>query len=150
MDELIAAITRSTTRGECQCGQCFDKGAAADPIGHVADLVFFKVGLSRTPMKRERFDQISREAKAGAFATVDVFDGAEHGYIELGGWIGDQGLALRYMGLGVLLGAFELLTPLTVMGLTADHPLTMQMAGAGMVTVRAKPTAPGTDEAEGT
>lgn len=36
----------------------------------------------------------------GEFNQCNPLDGKEHSYIELGGWIGDQGLALRMMALG--------------------------------------------------
>lgn len=75
--------------------------------------------------------------KDGEFCTVDVFDGNEHGYMELGAWIGDQGLAMMLMGLGSLLGVWKLYTP-KMFGLPDD--LAMQMAAGGMVSIRAVPT----------
>ena len=55
----------------------------------------------------------------GEFGDCDPMDGGEHNYMELGGWIGDQGIAMQYMGLGVLLGVFNLLSP-AMLGLTPE------------------------------
>lgn len=41
----------------------------------------------------------------------DPFDGHEHGLDEVARWIGNRALAVRFVGLGVILGLFEL-TPL--------------------------------------
>ena len=73
--------------------------------------------------------------KDGEFCSVDVFDGQEHGYMELGGWIGDQGLAMMLMGLGAVLGLWRLTTP-KMLGLPND--LVMLMAGAGMITIQSR------------
>ena len=55
--------------------------------------------------------------------------------MELGGWIGDQGIAMQYMGLGVLLGVFNLLSP-AMLGLTPDDPMFKQMLGMGMLSIQ--------------
>lgn len=130
MNDLIDFVLSHTERGECKCGRCIDFGSQPDPVGHTADLVFFKVAKRGTP-SLEDFKRLTA-AQDGC----NPFDGQEHNYIELGAWIGDQGLAMLYMGLGTLLGAFRLLTPKSVLGLDGD--LAMQMAGAGMVVVQAR------------
>ena len=121
-----------TIRGECKCGRCFDAGNAPDPEGHTADLVFFKVAKDGEPELAE-FKRLS--AKEGAFADCDPFDGKEHNFMEIGGWIGSQGLALQYMGLGALLGAFELLTPKTILGFEGEEA--MRLAGLGLLAIKA-------------
>ena len=65
---------------------------------------------------------------------IDVFDGAEHNYIDIGAWIGDQSAALAFMGMGNLLGLWELTTPLS-MGLPADMCNTL--AQNGMISIKA-------------
>jgi hypothetical protein len=75
------------------------------------------------------------EAHRGELADCNPFDGKEHGYIELGAWIGDQGAALLYMALGSLLGVFELLTPRTMLP-DIDSETAMDLAGKGLVTVK--------------
>jgi hypothetical protein len=126
-------------RGECNCGKCFDRGNKPDPEGHTADVHFFKVAAANDP-DPEVFKQLTREHK-GAFAECDPFDGNEHNYIELGGWLGDQGMALLYMGLGSVLGLFTLLTPKSVLGDAIDDAFANQLAGIGMVAIKAKPMA---------
>jgi len=53
-------------------------------------------------------------------------------YIELGGWIGDQGLAMAFMALGNHLGLWEVVTPQTlgIEGEQAD-----QMMGMGFIMI---------------
>lgn len=41
----------------------------------------------------------------------DPLDGHEHDFDEIARWIGIRGLAVRFIGLGVLLGLFELTAP---------------------------------------
>lgn len=133
-------------RGACQCGKCIDAPGDPEkhqPGGHTADLVFFKVRAVNAPYA----DVLTALVKGAPYGdsgddAMEVFDGKEHNYIELGAWLGDQGLALMLMGLGKLLGLWELLTPITVLKLDPSDPLVMQMAGAGMVSIRAKAEAP--------
>lgn len=121
-----------TERGECKCGKCIDVGSKADPQGHTVDMVFFKV-VKRGEPTPEEFMRLSA-AHRGDFTSVDPFDGKEHSYLELGAWIGDQGLAMQYMALGCLLGVFTLLSPMTV--LEVEGPLAMQMAQAGYLSIQ--------------
>jgi hypothetical protein len=51
-------------------------------------------------------------------------------YIAIGGWVGDQTLALRFMALGVHHGLWDIITPKR---LGIDGPLADQMAGDGYV-----------------
>lgn len=135
MTALIDLVVQHTLRGECRCGRCIDVIGRPDPDGHTTDLVFFKVAR-KGDLSIAEFREASA-AHQGEFNEVDVFDGAEHGYMELGGWIGDQGLALQYMGLGVLLGVFKLFTPKMLMP-WLDDETEMQIAGRGFVTVQAR------------
>ena len=134
--DLIEFIQTHATRGECGCGKCIDRGDRPDPTGHVADTFFFKVAAVKDP-DPATFRRLTAEHR-GEFCAVNPLDGKEHNYMELGGWIGDQGLALMYMGLGNLLGAFDLLTP-HLLGDAVPAELKQQMAGMGMVSVIAKP-----------
>lgn len=137
---LADFVIRHTERGECKCGKCSDVGTKPDPQRpHTVDMVFFKVAPVGEPSLSEFRDLTA--SHVGEFNTVNPFDGREHNYMELGGWIGDQGLAMQYMALGVSLGAFKLLTPHTLMGLSDGDPLAMQMAGSGFVAVQASEAA---------
>lgn len=135
---LVTYVQDHTVRGECGCGRYSAHGAQPDPESnhaHTADLIFFRVALNvENPPTAEEFSRLAHEHQ-GDWNRVDVFDGNEHNYIELGGWLGDQGIALQFMGLAQLLGSFELLTPVSVLGCTREEA--MSLAGMGMVTIRA-------------
>lgn len=130
---IVQYVIDHTERGECNCGKCLDRGEKPDPTGHVADLVFFKVAATNSPTAEE-FTRLAKE-HAGDFCECDPFDGNEHGYMELGGWIGDQGLAMQFMGLGSLLGVFTLVSP-KMFGMPDE--LALQMAGGGFLAIQAK------------
>jgi hypothetical protein len=101
----------------------------------IADTMFIKVAIDRTEGEPNK-DELAALIKAnkGEFCEINLFDGAEHSYIEIGGWIGDQTDALLLMGLGTLLGLFKLLTPNNLMPFL-PQAMRDQMAGMGMVSV---------------
>jgi hypothetical protein len=108
MKTMIDYVMSKSIRGDCTCGSCFDAAAQPDqPKGHTADLTFFKVAA--TP-----------EASADALralvqeAMPNLLDGREHSYIEIGVEMG-QDAALRLIGLGGVLGLWNVLSPDTVM-----------------------------------
>lgn len=116
MSELIKYIVEHAVRGACMCGECVDtqpNPEECQPRGHTVDMQFFKVSLRNNPSKDDLLALI--KSHKGEFNEVDLLDGNEHNYIEIGGWIGDQGLALTLMGMGELLGIWELLTPNSLM-----------------------------------
>jgi hypothetical protein len=133
--DLPTYVVEHTQRGECGCGLCIDRGNKPDPQ-HAVDNGFFKVALKNNP-DIQTFLRLTL-AHTGEFADVDPFDGKEHGYIELGAWIGDQGVALCYMALGHMLEAFTLMTPRSILGADTPDDLVQQMAGMGLVTVVAR------------
>lgn len=134
MNALAKYVYDHTERGECKCGKCADVGDSSDPTGHTIDMVFFKV-VVKGNTNLDEFKSLSAESKHGDFADVDPFDGKEHNYMELGAWIGDQGLAMLYMALGVRLGAFNLLSP-ALLGLSG--PEALQFAQMGLLAIQAK------------
>lgn len=99
-----------------------------------ADVIFFKV--KATPDANAEELKAAIVAHEGEFNEVDLFDGKEHGYIELGGWVGDQGFALMLIGLGAELGLWKLLTPKTVLGDTLPDEMVMGLAGQGLITMQ--------------
>lgn len=140
MQELQEYVGKYALRGACRCGRCVDapdKPEDKQPAGHTVDMVFFRVAAAKGADAAE-LKELVKGSVEGSFGAVDVFDGEEHGYIELGGWIGDQGCALMLMGLGAVLGLWDLLTPMTVLKLESDDPLTGRIAGMGMVSVKAR------------
>lgn len=133
INDLAHYVNTHAERGTCRCGKCCDHpGEDKQPQGHTADVVFFEV--SSREAEAEQLRALVAAAKQGEYGDVEVMDGNEHGYMELGGWIGDQGLALMLMGLGAVLGLWKLMTPRMIPGLPED--LVQQMAGAGMVTIK--------------
>ena len=141
-EELIKYIEKHCERGACQCGHCIDavdNPEEHQPTGHTADLVFFEVRAVGDPSAEELRGLISEE---GEFTDVDLFDGEEHSYMEVGGWIGSQNYALMLMGLGSLLGLWKLLTPKNMLGSLISVEMAMQMAATGMVTIKAEKDEP--------
>lgn len=132
MENLAQFVMSNTERGECKCGQCIDAGSKPDPQGHTVDMVFFKVA-KKNGATAEAFRKLTAEHK-GHYGDVNPFDGKEHNFMELGGWIGDQGLAMQYMGLGVSLGLFKLLSP-AMLGMEGQDAV--QLAGMGMLAIQA-------------
>lgn len=100
-----------------------------------ADVIFFGVRKSTSATAEALKESIS--SHKGEFCEVNLLDGNEHGYIELGGWIGDQGDALLLIGLGAALGIWKLLTPKTIMGDFCTPDMAHEMAGMGMVSMQA-------------
>lgn len=141
MQKLIDYVLKYSDRGECACGHCVDapsKPEEKQPSGHVADMIFFKVKAKEGANSSE-LKKLVQDSVEGTFTNINMFDGKEHSFIEVGAWIGDQGTALILMGLGSLLGLWNLLTPKTMLptGSASDEML-KQMAGAGYITVQSK------------
>lgn len=131
MTELANYVMEHAVRGVCQCGKCLDAPANPEehqPNGHTVSLTFFDIA-QKDADKEDMKVLVEREFP-------DWLDGQEHSYLEVGAQIGDQGLALMTIGLGHLVGLWEALSPDTLMpDLPSD--LKMQMAGSGMVTLKA-------------
>ena len=124
---LYEFIEAHTERGSCRCGRCADTpDVEAQPEGHTVDLTFFKLGLKGEP-DVQRFKEL--------VAPLLLPRAEETSYITLGAEVGDQGTALRLIGLGHLLGVWQALTPDTLMPFLAED-LKQQMAGMGMVSIK--------------
>lgn len=145
MNKLVNFIKENAVRGGCMCDQC--RHTPENPekhqsvSEHIADVVFFNVGLRNISVNKEELKErlmYILYKHEGEFNKVNVFDGKEHNFMELGGWVGDQGLALTLMGLGKLLGVWELLTPDNLMPFL-DNEVRKKMAGMGMVSVKCFP-----------
>lgn len=113
----------------------------AMPVDGAVNMVFFQVECVGKPQAEQLLALV--RAHRGEFATLDVLDGIEHSYIDLGAWIGDQGVALRFMALGTALGVFELFTPKAILGQACDDETEARMAGMGYITVRRRPPTEG-------
>lgn len=129
---LYDYVKEHAQRGACMCGACMDAPSNPErrqPSGHTADLVFFRVAVKNNPSKTE-FEQLARKQFS------HWFDGKEHSYLEAGADMGDQGIALMTMGLGSLLGVWELLTPLSVLGPDCPEDIKMGLAGRGFIHIK--------------
>lgn len=135
MTTLPEFVLEHTVRGECRCGRCVD--VREEPpnrhTGHTVDLVILEVSAKNDPCADEFRSALAKHT--GVHCDMDPYDGKEHSYLEIGGWIGDQGWALLLMGLGALLGEWDLLTPTTLLPGLPDE-MAMEMAGQGMVAIK--------------
>ncbi len=130
MGNLSDYVQKHSLRGACTCGQCVDAPENPDehqPGGHTVDLTFFKVA-ARGGNKDEFIALVKKEFP-------QYLDRAEHSYLQVGGDMGDQGLALMLIGLGDVLGAWKALSPDTLMPFIEDD-MKKQMAGMGMVSLK--------------
>lgn len=145
---LADYVIKHSARGSCRCGSCVDAPSEpVKPVGHTVNMVFFDVAKDGDPSAKELLSLI--RSHRGDLTDCDPLDGREHSYIELGGWIGDQGLALKLMGLGTLLGVWSLLSPYTVFGeQRMPQDLALKMAGSGFLSVQRKAEAPSDDRRE--
>jgi hypothetical protein len=101
-----------------------------------ADVFFFKV-LPKAGPDADTLRQLIKGHTSAFGEEVDVFDGNEHSYVELGGWLGDQGAALALIGLGTQLGLWRLLSPKTMLGEHLTDELEQQLAGQGLISLQA-------------
>jgi hypothetical protein len=103
------------------------------PFAHV-DMVFMIVGVN-TAASPVAMRALIEQSRSGEFCNCDPLDGAEHNFMELGGWLGDQGLALQFMALGFGIGMWELLTPRRLLGSTITNEVARGLAGRGMIAI---------------
>lgn len=132
MSKLVDFVVAHTTR--CPCASLVYQHER-DKSPSAADMFFFDVAAKDNP-DADEFKRLIAE-HPGEFATVNPLDGNEHSYIELGGWIGDQGLALQFMGLGVLLNLWQVMHPVNMLKMERNDPLAQQLAGVGLVSIMA-------------
>lgn len=130
MNGLTDFIDKYVERDECRCGKCIDVGNKPDLTEHTADMIFFKVCLKSTPDS-----ETLRQLFINNDFLNNMVDGQEHNYIEVGAWVGDQGIGLMLMGAGSLLKLWDLRTPRTMLPPGLSDDLVMQMAGQGMVAI---------------
>lgn len=132
-------VTLHTARTACKCGRCLVSGGDSAAQGASVHVTFFEVfaacdgGVMRPDAGALR-GLIA--AHKGDFCECNPLDGQEHNYIELGGWLGSQETALRFIGLAHLLGLGKCMSPDTMMPFL-DSGTKMSMAQAGMVTFKA-------------
>lgn len=122
MTELIDYIARHSIRGECRCGKCVDSRPDPGTPPHSADLIFFWVSAVNRPSAIE-LDRLLRIH----YPDFQRFrDGPS--YIEIGGILGDQGLALQLIGLGAVLGMWAVASP-NIFGFAEEDAMTLANQG---------------------
>lgn len=100
--------------------------------GPLVDVHFISVGFTEaSAISKDVFLKMCDAAWQGEFVDVtpEVLDGGPS-YLTLGGWLGDQTVALCFLALGARLGAWEVITP-ERLGATGDKA--DLLAGRGMV-----------------
>lgn len=105
--------------------------------GRLIDMHFVNVGFTEAAADRDGFLDALRKALAdhGEFSDLDAATLAGGpSYIQLGGWLGDQTLALQFMALCEFHEIGKVLTPAT---LRLDGPMADKAAGLGWVFVQA-------------
>lgn len=142
MGGLAEYVVENCIRGTCMCGKCVDAPAKKfQPDGHTADVQFFKVALKNLRLTdadkeviKNNFIQLIKNHQ-GIYCDIDLFDGNEHNFIEIGGWIGNQGTALELMGMGELLGIWKVATPNRLAPDFSEETRNM-LAGAGYISIK--------------
>ena len=145
LDSLREYVMKYTTRGPCQCGRCSDAVPAPEtkqPQGrHTVDLYFFHVSLRNaedgTSATAENLLELIQQSRTCISDTTGeplaIEPDSEYNYMALGGWIGDQGIAMMFMGMCHILELGSVITPNIIPGIPKE--LKDQMAGAGMVSI---------------
>lgn len=100
-----------------------------------SDVVFFKVKATNDASADELI--IAIKEHKGIHCELNPLDGNEHNYIDLGGWLDSQELALRIMGIGYELGLWDLLTPKKMLGEALPDDVEQKLAGSGLITIKA-------------
>lgn len=105
-----------------------------DSEAQIADVIFFKVAAWNAPSAAE----LRRlcEQHTPAFNPCRLFDGKGHNFMEIGAWIGDQGLALQLIGLGALLGLWKIMSPRTMLDANMCDTEAVEFAGTGMLGIQ--------------
>ena len=112
-----------------------DVGTEVDVLGTVVDMVFFKVAIIGAIDAGTLRDLVVLAHLSDPSYDMDLFDGEEHSYLEIGGFLGSQELALRMMALGTLLNLWNLLTPATMIA-GVGQETALKMAGAGYISIQ--------------
>lgn len=104
--EEITPIARLAKIVEASVERCAPDTEGAVYVGA------FWVKFKEDYVGREQFVEALREAHEGYYQRIlieDIKNGPS--YIALGAWIGDQGRAMKFMGMGALLGLWKIFTP---------------------------------------
>lgn len=138
MNNLVQYVVDHTIRNACRCGECIDsdvvKNEHVTKNEHTVNMYFFDVCATNNPTKEEFITNINHFKNE--FVDMNPLEG-EHSYIEVGEWIGDQGLGMQFMALGKILGCWKIMHPGIILDLNNPEQKTIadQMAKMGMVSI---------------
>jgi hypothetical protein len=124
MKDLIQYVIEHTHRGECQCGRCCDKQPDRAAPLHSVNVHFFWVSAHDEPDAAVLKELLLRE-----YPSPDRLRGGPS-YIEIGGELGSQEIALLLIGPGAILGMWTAITP-EQLGFEGEEAASM--AGSGFV-----------------
>lgn len=153
MVELAEYIVEYCIKGswECTCGKCIDidsddnvQNSGRKYGTKTADVQLFKVTFRNLcdiskiekDIIKENFIQLIK-CHEGVNKDIDILDGREHGFIEIGKWIGDRNMALMLMGMGELLDMWEVITPNRVASEFSEETRKM-LVDAGCILIKYK------------
>jgi hypothetical protein len=103
----------------------------------IIDVYFYKIGITGDPDKDEFMHLI--ETFEGRFIDrVNLFDGKEHDFMELGAWLGSQMTALGFMAIGAYFELWDVLTPNNMLPASATQEIKDLLARSGFVAIVAK------------
>ena len=103
-----------------------------------ADLVFFKIEIKEDTSAETLSNLIDTHTELNYDLSLE--SNTEYSYISLGAWLGDQGLALKFIGMCSLLKLGDLLTLYTIFGDAVPKEMVSQLAGQGLVSIVFKTT----------
>lgn len=142
VNDLAKYVIKHCIRGDCIYGECTDIHAEKfQPDGYTIDIQFFKVALRNSDLTGTDKEIIKNDflrlikGHKGVYRDIDILDGEEHSFIDIGAWIGDQGIALTLMGMGELLGIWNVITPNRLVPDYSKETRDM-LAGAGYILIR--------------
>lgn len=105
-----------------------EKGSAPQ-----VDVYAFKVAFKpKEQIDKAEFERLIKEHEPEFGVKLNPYDGEEHGYIELGAWIGDQRDALVFIALSDHLGLAKALHPGNIMPFL-EKDLQNMLAGQGKI-----------------
>ena len=91
--------------------------------------------------RRNRLKTDKAEKLVSVYSNIAEDNCVDHLYFENNpdaeGWLGSQDVAIRLMGLGVIVGLWNVLHPVNMLGIDRNHPMAQQLAGMGMVSLKA-------------
>lgn len=129
---LIDLANTHTARLPCQ-------GAEGE---YTVDVGFYRLalvllGIPFETLRKQAVVLLGTGFNTGVHDKIDLLDGVEHSYLEIGYLCGYQGHALAVMGFLTLISIVRLLTPKTIMGIENYSPTGKYMIGQGLVSIQA-------------